>query len=215
MRSPWPRLAVFGLFIVVATWFAVAYGVETVTWVRGWIGETGPVGIPLFAVAIAVAGTLLLPITPLSVASGLLFGPVVGLAVLWSGAMLGAAASYELGRVMSRSALDKLIGTRAERVSRFLERRGVMTVALLRMVPVMPFFLVNYGSGATRLTRRKFLLGTAIGLVPVEGAWVLLGDNITEPGSPEFMIAVGAIVVFLVGGAIVGRRLRSRVAEEE
>ncbi len=166
LRSPWPRLAVFVVLGVGAGWLTLTQGAAVVVETRGWVAGLGAAGVVAFVVIYAGATVALLPVSLLSAAAGVLFGPLVGVGAVWAGAMLGAAASFGLGRVFSRAAVEALAGPRIEALDRFLVRNGLWAVLLVRLIPLFPFTLVNYGSAATAIRPRHYLAGTAAGIVP-------------------------------------------------
>ncbi|MGH3916635.1 MAG: VTT domain-containing protein, partial [Pseudonocardiaceae bacterium] len=110
MRSPWPRLAVFVVILAVLGWLAVTRGTAAVDVARDWTAGMGALGAVVFVLVYALATLALFPATPLSAAAGLLYGPVVGVVVVWVGAVLGATGSFLAGRLLSRQAVEQLAG---------------------------------------------------------------------------------------------------------
>lgn len=204
-RSPWPKLAMFAVLLGVLGWFALTHGTTTVDTLRDWTAQMGIIGALILVLIYALATLTLLPATLLTAPAGVLYGPVVGVLVVWSGAMLGAAGSFLLGRVLSRAAVEQLAGGRGDRLNTFLAARGTFAVLLMRLTP-LPRALVNYGSAATVITLRQYLIGTALGILPGITAHAALGGSITDPGSPVFIISVAALVLLAVGGGVVARR---------
>ena len=209
LRSPWPRLALFVLLLGGAGVLAVTRGTSLVTDVRTGIDALGPVGAIVFVVVYAAASMALLPVSLLSAVAGVLFGPLLGVGVVWVGAMLGAAGSFAVGRTLSRPAVEALAGERLERLDRFLARRAFLAVLIVRLVPLFGFVLVNYGAAATAIGWRPYLAGTALGIVPGVLALVTIGGTAGDPTSPAFLAAVGGFVLLAVGGGLVARRMRS------
>lgn len=210
LRSPWPRLAVFVVLGVGAGWLTLTQGAAVVVETRGWVAGLGAAGVVAFVVIYAGATVALLPVSLLSAAAGVLFGPLVGVGAVWAGAMLGAAASFGLGRVLSRAAVEALAGPRIEALDRFLARNGLWAVLLVRLIPLFPFTLVNHGSAATAIRPRHYLAGTAAGIVPGVVVYVALGGTVDDPTSPEFLAAAAGFVVLTLGGLLVARRWRHR-----
>lgn len=122
--------------------------------------------IPIVLVVFVVGSCLMIPVNLLILATALSFGPITGFALALAGSLLGGLASYLLGRWLGREVVRKLAGKKLNRLSRRLARRGWLAVALLRMVPIAPFTLVNMVAGASHISTRSFLIGTAIGMCP-------------------------------------------------
>lgn len=210
VRSPWPRLAVFLVVLAVLGWLAVTRGTEAVDAARLWAAGMGVLGAVVFVLVYALATLALFPATPLTAAAGLLYGPVVGVLVVWLGAVLGATGSFLAGRLLSRQAVEQLAGGRTDRLNAFLATRGTVAVLLVRLIPVFPFALVNYGSAITTITLRQYLGGTAVGILPATIAYVWLGDSIEDPTSPRFIAALTVLGVLAVGGTLAARRFSRR-----
>jgi uncharacterized membrane protein YdjX (TVP38/TMEM64 family) len=74
-----------------------------------------------------------------------------------------------------------------------------------RIVPLLPYGLVNYAAGVTTLRFWQMGLGTAIGATPKVFGFVALGGSLTDLGAPEAKIAIGLLLVLAVVGALVVR----------
>jgi uncharacterized membrane protein YdjX (TVP38/TMEM64 family) len=198
VRSPWLRLAMFVMILAVLGWFALTRGTAAVEVARNWTASMGALGAAAFILVYALATLALFPATPLTAAAGLLYGPVMGVMVVWLGAVLGATGSFLVGRLLSRQAVEQLAGGRTERLNAFLAARGTAAVLLVRIIPIFPFALVNYGSAIT------------VGILPAIIAYVCLGDSIDDPTSPGFIAALTLLATLAVGGTMAARRLSRR-----
>ena len=173
--------------------------------VRGWVEQGGP-WVPVgFVVGYAAVTLLLVPKNVLSAAAGVVFGLGTGSLLVWAGAMLGAAAAYRIGRVLGRDGVERLAGGSLARLDGLVERRGVVAVLAARLVPVVPFTLVNYGSGLTTVGFVPYLAATGVGIVPGTLAYVAVGAYGTQPGRWPFLVAIGALIVLTVGGVVATR----------
>jgi uncharacterized membrane protein YdjX (TVP38/TMEM64 family) len=95
---------------------------------------------------------------------------------------------------------------RVRRIDDFIERRGFFAVLYIRLAPGIPYHLVNYGAGLTRLRPRDMAAGTAVGALPRTFAYVALGGSLSDLGSPEAKVAIGLLVAVGIVGAILARR---------
>jgi uncharacterized membrane protein YdjX (TVP38/TMEM64 family) len=134
---------------------------------------------PLVALGAFVAGgVVMFPVTVLIAVTAMTFGPVSGFFYAAAGSILSAALTYQIGAVAGRSGLRQLVGQRLNKVSRALARRGLVSVAVLRLVPVAPFTIVNLISGASHIRFRDYLLGTFVGMAPGIAVMTALGDRL-------------------------------------
>jgi len=167
---------------------------------RGWAQAIGPVA----AVAgLTLALILAVPLGLLILISLLALGPWPGSATIIAAALLAAAFSQWLGRLLGRSLLLRLAGPRLARLSQALERRGLLAVIALRLVPVAPFAIVNMVAGSTALRLRDMLLGTAIGMLPSTLAMAFFAElflqALQEPGTARYALLAGTLLLILLG----------------
>ena len=163
--------------------------------------------------AFVVAGLVGVPLTPLIIATALIFDTPLGSLYALLGALLSALAGYGAGRALGRDAVRRLAGLRLNAITRRLARRGVLAIAILRLLPVGHYSVVNAVAGASRIRLRDFLVGTAIGVAPVIVLAFSFVDRVRaaflDPGPVTYaalaavtgIIAVGAIVVWRRFGA--------------
>lgn len=209
----WLRIALFGLLVLGVGGALVASGGrvgEALSTIRTTIDGAGAWGPVLFVVAYIVLTVLLVPGSPLTIAAGILFGPAAGTFLVVIGASIGATGAFLWGRRLGRVAVARLSGERFERIDRWLRDRGLLAVLYLRLVPVVPFNLLNPVAGVTGVRLRDFVVGTVVGIVPGTFAYAALGGSFDDPTSPVFLAAVALLVVLGVGAPIVDRRVRGR-----
>ena len=80
-------------------------------------------------------------------------------------------------------------------------------LVLLRLIPAVPYNLINYAFGLTGMGLSRYLLASAIGIIPGTLAFINIGDKALDPASPAFWAAVGLLVLLLAVTALLGRRL--------
>ncbi|UXY13960.1 VTT domain-containing protein [Chitiniphilus purpureus] len=164
-----------------------------------------------------LAALLVIPHSVQVAATGLVFGPWAGLAYAVAGTAFTSAVTYGIGHWMGRDTVRRLAGGKLSRLSRTLAKRGVISVALLRQIPLGPYALVNIVCGASHISFRDFMLGTLLGMTPGSVVMLLFLHHFTEairnPSMGAF-IALAAIAAVLVGVAYAATRiLRRRAAE--
>lgn len=182
--------------------------------VRGWPGESalrarvdsaGAWGAAVFVLGYAVLALLPAPKGVLTALGGALYGVGLGALLSWTGALIGAALAFWLGRLMGRDAVNRLLNGRLDRADAALAEHGFLAVVAVRLVPVLPFTAVNYAAGLTGVRFAPYLLGSAIGMAPGSLAYAALGGAGTSPWG-VLLGLTGLVVVGLVG-SLLGRRL--------
>ncbi len=177
--------------------------------VREAVSASGPAGWLVFVLGYVAATLLLLPKNVLSIAAGVVFGTAPAVGLVWVGAMLGATAAFWLGRRLGRDGVRRLVGRHLARLDRLVGRHGALAVLVARLVPVVPFTAVNYGSGLTAVGFLPYVGATAVGILPGTVSYVLLGAYGSDPGSWPFLGAAAALVLLAAGGLMLARRRRA------
>jgi phospholipase D1/2 len=136
---------------------------------------------PLVVVALfLVGGLVLIPVTILIAATSAALGPWLGLASATVGALSSASMVYAIGRMMGMEPVRSLLGKRFDRFTRTIKGNGIVSVVLIRMVPVAPFSLVNLAAGATGILFSDFLIGTMLGMAPGLIAMTAFGSQLAD-----------------------------------
>ncbi len=208
--SAWARLGVLGLLLLAGVVLTVAGVLPEATTVQGWVDGGGRWVAVAFVVGYATVTLLLVPKNVLSVAAGFVFGLATGSLLVWSGAMLGATAAFWLGRALGRDGVARLAGRHLSRWDGLVGRHGLLAVLVARLIPVVPFTAVNYGSGVTAVAFGRYLAATAVGIVPGTVAYVAVGAYGGQPGRWPFLFAVGVLALLSLAGLVAARRARER-----
>ena len=115
----------------------------------------------------------------LAMANGMVYGPLWGTAITWTGAMLGAFAAFGLARVLGRPFVQRIVARgRGHGIDDWLARQGGAAVFLSRFLPVISFNMVNYAAGLAPISWRTFAWATGLGILPMTTLMVLLGDRV-------------------------------------
>jgi len=172
---------------------------------------------PLIVLGTFVGSSLLLfPVTVLIAATAAAFGPWLGFVYAATGALLSALISFMIGAMIGRETLTSVLGPRLNRIRRKVRKKGVFAVAVVRLVPIAPFAVINLVAGASRIRPLDFVLGTALGMLPGIAVMAVLGHQITlvltRPSLEAiiwFTLAVAAWLALSLGVQILVSRYRS------
>ena len=174
--------------------------------VRDWADGFGAAGPLLYVVLGAALLSAFVPGAVVAGAAGLLFGTAGGTPVALLAAVLGAVVQMSITRHVAGDAAAHLLPERVRRIDDFIARRGFWAVLYMRLAPAIPYTLVNYGAGLTRLRLRDMAAGTAVGAAPRTFAWTALGGSIDDLGSPEAKAAIALLVAIALVGVVLARR---------
>ena len=145
---------------------------------EGAQGEPWALGVVV--ALFVVAGAVAFPVTILILATAAVFGPWWGMLYATAGVAASAGLMFTVGARFGQEVPRRLLGKRWDRLRDRLQRRGLVAVVALRVVPVAPFSLINLAAGAGSIRLVDFMLGTLIGMGPGLVAIALMGDRIAK-----------------------------------
>jgi uncharacterized membrane protein YdjX (TVP38/TMEM64 family) len=149
------------------------------------------------SVALMVLHSFLpLPAEIIPLVNGMMFGTWLGIAITWIGAMLGAVLSFALARGLGRPFVRLVVSERRwHQIATLPVRPGALLA--VRLVPLISFNLVNYAAGLLGVGWWTFLWTTAIGILPLTVAMVLVGGQILA--APLWAWALAAAALLALG----------------
>ena len=157
---------------------------------------------PLVFVSIyAVSTVLFLPAAPFSLIGGALFGPVLGTTLITAGATLGSFVAFLLARFVFRDLVRRTLLKRFSYIKNFdcqLENKGLLTTAFLRVVVIIPFNVMNFLLGITKVKKADFFLGTMLGIIPAAFVFAYAGDSIMEFSVLKSIISIVLLKVLFI-----------------
>jgi len=139
-----------------------------------------PWSLPLLLLIFVVGGLVAFPVTVLIAATALVFGLWPGLPYAALGALTSATVTYGIGRGLGANSLRQMFGQRMADLAAKMDRHGILSMTIIRLVPFFPFTLVNLAAGALKFRFSDYLIGTALGLAPGLLLLSALGGQIAQ-----------------------------------
>jgi uncharacterized membrane protein YdjX (TVP38/TMEM64 family) len=146
-------------------------------------------------------------------AAGFVLGFGVAFPLMVAAWTISCLAAYVLARVVGPPVLDRLAGAeRMQRTDEMIARGGWRILILGRLIPIVPYNLVSFAAGATRVPLGRFTWTTAVGVIPLTALTALLGQRLQSPSfdDPVIWAVLGAVLTLVALARPVGRRLRPR-----
>ena len=152
------------------------------------------------------------PVAVLALAGGLLFGLWKGAVYTFIGAVLNCSLRFWMARHVGRKQIEALIQKRLSpqwqrRLARLGGRDGFLFLIILRLIPAVPYNLINYAFGLTGMPYGTYILASSIGIIPGTFAFINIGDKVLDVTSPDFWIAIGLLVLLMLVTTLMGKRL--------
>jgi uncharacterized membrane protein YdjX (TVP38/TMEM64 family)/rhodanese-related sulfurtransferase len=165
-----------GLMLVIAVGTAIALRDRfDAAALQAWVEGAGAAGPLLFMAVYALVTVLFLPGSVITLAGGVLFGPVWGTVYNLTGATIGAALAFLIARYLAAGWVTQRTGGRMKQLVDGVEQEGWRFVAFVRLVPLFPFNLLNYALGLTRIRFWHYVLASYIFMLPGATAYTWLG----------------------------------------
>jgi uncharacterized membrane protein YdjX (TVP38/TMEM64 family) len=167
---------------------------QTVDGVKSRVEQMGAAGPVVVGVLFVLVSFVALPIWPLNVVAGALFGPVGGTATISAASVVGATLAFLAARYLARERVAQYIA-RSPRLSALdsaVEEASWKVVAAVRLIHVMPFGLQNYLLGLTGIHFRTFLFTSWLVMLPGTFLYAYAGylggvglEALSRPGRGE------------------------------
>ncbi|YCM43580.1 TVP38/TMEM64 family protein [Verrucomicrobiaceae bacterium 227] len=143
-----------------------------------WVAAQGLWSPLLFILIYVGSAVAFIPASLLTMSAGALFGVVKGVALVSVSSTLAAAISFLLGRFALRDWIEKKLSHKPafKAIDEAVAREGWKMVLLLRLSPVFPFSLLNYGFGLTKIRFWPAMLASWVGMIPGTILYVYLGS---------------------------------------
>lgn len=159
--------------------------------------------------AMIIAAMSVFPAEMVAIGNGVTFGPVVGFVVTWAGGLIGASIAFFAARWLGHKPIRRLVSAHhLSALDSWTDRYGVSFFLLARLIPLVPFFALNYGAGLSNMRFGTYFVTTAIGIIPMTMLMVVLGDRVKELDLTSLYI-LGAVSVIIIGGLAWHRRQRA------
>lgn len=162
------------------------------------------IGISI-GLAVAQAVVAPLPMNVITITNALVFGPVWGSLLSWFSTVLGACLCFHLSKALGKPFAHKIVGNSLDKAEHFFKKYGLQAMFLVRMMPFVPFDAISYGAPLVGVPFNRFLLATAVGIVPSIVVYSFVGKLIA---GVYWWVMLGLLVAALVGLIAAARMLR-------
>ncbi len=192
-------------FLVVCFIIAIGVGVRfsgiatntDLKTLRTFIQGFGYIGPLAYILIVTIAPALMLPGAPFIIAGGILFGSFWGVVYGIIGATTGACLAFLVSRYLLREWIEsKLVSPGWVKLKSQTEKHGWKIVAITRLVPLVPFNLLSYALGLTRIKFSHYVLTSFICMLPGCIAYILLSSSILD-------LVKGKVTTELIAGGII------------
>src|SRR3989344_5964209 len=164
---------VFIVFIITMAFCLIAYAIWgqnlSLQELQNTVKDFG-IWAPIAFIAFYTLGTIFIPSTPFMVLAGLMFGFGEGLLYTIMGGFLNSIVVFEISRRLGKDWVEGILQNKYMKklgdYNKRLESGAIWDLIILRILPIMPFNVLNILMGVSRIKTRDYIFGTLIGLAP-------------------------------------------------
>ncbi|EKF75914.1 mercuric reductase [Alcanivorax hongdengensis A-11-3] len=153
-----------------------------------------------FAIYVIVTALSLPGAAIMTLAAGALFGFWVALLLVSFASSLGATLAFLASRFLFRDAVQSRFGERLKKINAGVEKEGAFYLFTLRLVPVVPFFVINLVMGLTPLPARTFYWVSQLGMLAGTAVYVNAGTQLGQLDGLAGLLSPGLIGAFVLLG---------------
>ena len=203
------KLKILLVVVVIALGFVLAYYtgfidfISDIKGLQAFFKDLGFLGYIIYIGLFVIVALLMLPATPITLVSGVTFGPILGGILSLISSTIGACAAFIVAKYFARSTLEEKFKDNAifKKIEKGVADNGTSFLILTRLVPAFPYNIQNYAYGLTSMKLSTFGLVSFITMAP--GSFIyayMAGELVTNGFSLELLLQFGAagVVLFLI-----------------
>jgi len=198
------KFVIFGfliLLLVLVAKFSPLGDYLSVDKVRDVVENSGIYGPLIFILIYIVITITLLPGTPFTIASGVLFGTLQGGFLTVIGATIGATIAFLISRFFGEDFVERILKNRFKKVYELdekIEKRAFLVMLFLRLIPIFPFNGLNFAMGLTKIKLKQYFFGTLIGIIPGTMILANIGGASADISSSEFILSIVLFIMLML-----------------
>lgn len=166
---------------------------------REWILSLGSYGPLVYILIYIVAVVFAIPGSIITIMGGVLFGSVVGVVAVSIGSTIGASLAFLISRYVAREAIVQRFESKKKfhHLDQLTKEHGAIIVGIARLVPLLPFNLLNYGFGLTHVPFWTYVFWSWVCMLPGTVLYVVGTDAVVRAFS-EKRVPWGLIIIFVI-----------------
>lgn len=196
------------VLIIIFVYFTVKYGKRLthlrIGHIRKYILSYGKFAPIIFLLIYSLKPIFLfVPVLPLSIVAGSVFGPYKAFLLSMIGCFASATLAFFLANFLGRSFVEKLLKGKTMKLDSSIEKHGALIMAMMRLSFVFPYDPLSYAAGLTKMKYKDFILGTLIGVSPEMLSYSLMGKSLEHPFSKGFFIPILSIIIIALSASYI------------
>ena len=157
----------------------------------------------LYFLAVMLLTTLALPVAGASsILGGAIFGPLLSCIFITIAMTTGGFLSFLITRLVFKNMVDQYFHKRIMALNHHIKVDGIYYMFFIRLSGLFPYFIINLLLAVTSLSKRHFIWGTIIGVIPSIFIFSFIGQQLTMITSMQDLISIRIILIFFLLGIL-------------
>lgn len=180
-----------------------------------FIASFGAFSPIIYLLAFAILPIFFFPVPILAVVGGVLFGFVKGSILTFIGASINCYLMFIISRKFGRDYAKNLLKKRLspkqhDKIFNVSDEKLMVSLVVLRLIPLVPYNLINYGYGLTNISLIKYMIASVLGIIPGTIVFLNFGATSTNIWSIEFLISSILVLLLTFGSIYISKIIEKR-----
>ena len=196
------KISIFLVILIVGAIFLRYTGIDNLQELEAIIKSSGSIAPYIYIALFSILPSFFMPVTILAMAAGYVFGIVNAGIYTFIGAFINSTLTYFIGKYVAYDFINDIANEKYHDVYTKLKEKshgkeGFILMIIVRLLPFVPYTLLNYMSGAVGFNYLVFISSTMIGILPGIFIYTNIGTNLSSLGSKEFYVSILIFVIFV------------------
>lgn len=212
------KLIIAALAIIIISIVLKLSNVSSVGEIIELIRNSGRVGIIVYILLFSILPTFFMPVTILAISAGAVFG--FWQASLWTfiGAFFNSTITYVISKYFAYDLINDYANRKYSNEYEKLKRNtkgkdGFILMMVLRLLPLVPYTLLNYISGVVGYDYKVFITSTLLGIIPGMLCYVNIGASSINGFSPKLVLSISILIAFLIITTVLAKKYYNKKSD--
>lgn len=149
----------------------------------------------------------------MTLAAGAVFGFISGFLIVSFASSIGATLAFLVARFLLQDTIKNKFGDKMHTINQGIAREGAFYLFTLRLIPVIPFFVINLVFGLTRMKTWTFYWVSQLGMLAGTVVYINAGTQLASIESPKDILSAKIIASFVLLGLfpLIAKKIIDRI----
>ena len=214
------KLVIVGSIVIIISLIFKFSKITSINEIIYLINTSGKVGIIAYILLFTILPVFFVPVTVLAISAGAVFGWWQACLYTFIGSFLNSTLTFFISKHFAYDLVNDYANSKHSVEYEKLKdntkgKKGFILILVLRLLPIAPFTLLNYLSGAVGFDYKIFIVSTLLGIIPGIFCYTNIGANAIHGFSPQLIISISISLVFLILTTVIAKKYYYKINNEE